>query len=142
MWRIAVVFVLFLGFIITLVVYTAFLEVDLVAEDYYQQEVDYQEIIDAKENSVELKKQITIEQSKTAVSIKFPQNYKVKNIKGTVYFYHPKSAKLDFEQPFIFVDNSTLKINKSNLVKGNYTIKLKWEENDKLFYIEKSCYVS
>ena len=52
MWRITIVFVVFIGFIVTLVTYTAFLDTDLVAEDYYQQEVNYQDIIKAKKNGL------------------------------------------------------------------------------------------
>ena len=142
MWRIAVVFIAFMGFVISIVVYTAFLDIDLVAEDYYQQEVDYQEIIDAKKNSVELKKQLLMRQNDAMITIFFPEKYNGINIKGTVHFYHPKSAKFDFKQDLKLSDNNTQNIDKSKLLKGNYVVKFKWEDNGKKYYIEKSYYIS
>ncbi|MBL4667862.1 MAG: FixH family protein [Flavobacteriales bacterium] len=142
MWRIAVVFGLFMTFVISIVVYTAFLDIDLVAEDYYQQEVNYQEIIDAKKNSVELKKQLAIQQNGTTITIRFPESHKRENMNGTIHFYHPKSSKFDVQEPLKLSENNTQTISKSKLLKGNYTVKFQWEKNGKRFYIEKSYYVS
>ena len=142
MWRIAVVFVLFLSFIISMVSYTAFLDTDLVAEDYYQQEVDYQDIIDAKKNGADLKNKIIFQQDDNLLSIHFPENLDVKGIEGTVHFYHPKNVKYDVEKQLDLSANNSQTFKKEGLQKGNYTIKMKWEDNGKTYYIEKTYFVS
>jgi len=141
MWRVAVVFIIFMGFVISIVVYTAFLGTDLVAEDYYQQEVNYQGIIDAKNNSVEIKKQLSIKQNETSITILFPKVSYGSDMKGTVHFYHPKSSKFDFEKPLKLVGGNQV-FNKSNLLKGNYIIKFQWDMNGEKYYIEKPYYIS
>ena len=142
MWRIAIVFVVFLSFIISMVAYTAFLDTDLVAEDYYQQEVNYQETIDAKKNGAALKSKIVIQQDKNLLSIHFPEGISFKGMNGTVHFYHPKNAKYDVEEPLALTNNNSQNFNKENLQKGNYTIKMKWENNGKRYHIEKTYYIS
>ena len=54
-YRIIIVFVLFIAGILSMVLYVNSKGADLVAEDYYMQEVNYQDIINAKSNSVALK---------------------------------------------------------------------------------------
>jgi len=142
MWRITIVFVVFLSFIISMVSYTAFLDTDLVAEDYYQQEVDYQDIIDAKKNGAELKKKIVFKQDENLLSIHFPEGIDFKNVDGTVHFYHPKNVKYDIEERLVLTNNNSQTFKKEVLKKGNYTIKMKWEDNGKTYYIEKSYFIS
>lgn len=142
MWRIAIVFVVFLSFIISMVTYTAFLDTDLVAEDYYQQEVNYQETIDAKKNGLAFKNKIVIQQDENLLSIHFPEGIDVKGMVGTVHFYHPKYVKFDVEEPLALTNNNSQTFNKASLQKGNYTIKMKWENNGKSYYIEKTYYIS
>ncbi|MGB0886705.1 MAG: FixH family protein [Vicingaceae bacterium] len=142
MWRIALIFVLFMGFIISMVSYTATLDTDLVAEDYYQQEVNYQATIDAKKNALELKNNLVIQQDAHTLAIQFPEQADFSTAKGIIHFYHPKNVKYDFEKQLDITANNILTINKTNLQKGNYTIKILWEANSKKYHIEKSCYVS
>jgi hypothetical protein len=140
-YRIVVVFVLFMTFIVSMVVYISFKGADLVAEDYYAQEVNYQDIINAKSNSVEYKKQLKITQDPQKVVIFFPKQV-TQNIEGTIHFYHPQHTNKDFIKSIALNDLKIQSINKTDLVKGNYTIKLFWKEGNKSYYIEKPCFVS
>ena len=142
MWRIAVVFILFMGFIISMVSYTATLDTDLVAEDYYQQEVNYQDIIDAKKNGADLANKIIFQQDENLLSIHFPENIDFKAIKGSVHFYHPKNVKYDVEKRLALTNNNSQTFKKEGLQKGNYTIKMKWKDNGKTYYIEKTYFIS
>ena len=141
-YRIIIVFVLFIAFIVSMVVYVSLKGADLVAEDYYTQEVDYQTIIDAKQNSIHLKDQIQVTQDNDHISIEFPEFKADHPISGTVHFYHPQTAKFDLEKALTLSEKNVQVINKANLVKGNYTIKLFWNDGTKNYYVEKSCYIS
>ena len=140
-YRIVLVFVLFITFIVSMVVYISTKGADLVAEDYYMQEVNYQDIIDAKSNSVALKEQVKIQQDAQQVVVYFPKSVG-DNIEGTIHFYHPQHTEKDAVENIRLSSQKVQSINKSKLVKGNYTVKLYWKEGNKSYYIEKSCYVS
>ena len=140
-YRIVLAFVLFMAFIISMVVYVSSKGADLVAEDYYEQEVNYQDIIDAKTNSVEFKQQLKITQDAQKVVVFFPKEV-AQNIEGTIHFYHPQHNDKDVVKAIALNDQKIQSINKSGLAKGNYVVKLLWKEDGKTYYIEKSCFVS
>jgi hypothetical protein len=125
-----------------MVLYTATLDTDLVADDYYQQEVNYQATIDAKRNGLAIKKDLIIKQEQGVLSIHFPESFAREGMNGTVHFYHPKNVKYDTEESLKLSENNIQIIDKKKLHKGNYTIKMLWEANGKKYHIEKSCYVS
>jgi hypothetical protein len=140
-YRITIAFALFIIFIVSMVVIASSKSADLVAEDYYSQEVNYQEIIDARNNSVEIKRQFKIKQDNNNVKLVFPESVGDK-IEGTVHFYHPQNAKNDMTSELSLSASNEQLIDKSKLLKGNYTVKIFWKEGDKNYYIEKSCFVS
>lgn len=140
-YRIVVAFVLFMTFIVSMVVYVSSKGADLVAEDYYMQEVNYQDIIDAKKNSVALNQEVKVQQDAQKVVVFFPKAV-AKNIEGTIHFYHPQHTDKDVVKPITLNEGRNQSINKAGLTKGNYTIKLLWKEGDKSYYIEKTCFVS
>ncbi len=140
-YRVVIAFVLFMGFIITLVVYTSTTSSDLVAEDYYNQEVNYQAVIDAKKNSKGIESKIVIQQDANEINISFPEEV-TSNAKGKVHFYHPQSSDKDFIKELNISNDNVQSIKKSFLAKGNYKVKINWEQEGKSYYVEKSCYVS
>ncbi|MCB0401897.1 MAG: FixH family protein [Flavobacteriales bacterium] len=140
-YRIVIAFVIFMGLIISAVVYTSSKQSDLVADDYYMQEVNYQEIIDARQNSKDIKDSIRIEQDAENIRIVFPAVVQP-TLKGTVHFFHPQNESKDLVSDIILNNENTLVIGKVQLAKGNYTLKFKWEDGGKKFYVEKTFYVS
>lgn len=140
-YRIVVAFVLFMAFIISMVVYVSSKGADLVAEDYYMQEVNYQDIIDAKKNSVALNHAVKVQQDAQKVVVFFPKDVP-QNIEGTIHFYHPQHTDKDVVKPITLNEGRNQSINKTHLTKGNYTIKLLWKADNKSYYIEKTCFVS
>ncbi len=140
-YRIVVAFVLFMAFIISMVVYVSSKGADLVAEDYYMQEVNYQDIINAKKNSIDLNQEVKIQQDAQKVVVFFPKDI-AQNIEGTIHFYHPQHTDKDVVKPITLNEGRNQSINKKGLTKGNYLVKLLWKEGDKSYYIEKTCFVS
>jgi len=70
---IAIFMTCFIIFIVSFVVKSSFLNTDLYAEDYYQQELDYQDIIDAKVNARVYKGDFYISQSATSIIVHLPK---------------------------------------------------------------------
>ena len=140
-YRIVLAFVLFMTFIVSMVVYISSKGADLVAEDYYTQEVNYQDIIDAKSNSLVIKDQLKIIQDGEKIVLLFPEEVN-QNVEGTVHFYHPQKQDKDVVQALQLNEQKNQSISKSILTKGNYTIKLFWSDGIQNYYVEKSCYVS
>jgi hypothetical protein len=131
--------VLFIGFILVLVYKMTTdhnLEHDLVTDGYYQKEMELQEDIYARQNSVAMEEQITGQKNTKGYLLEFPESYDPKNIEGTVFLYRTSSKKLDFELPLELTDSNFL-IPDEFLLEGRWNITIDWEYEGKKFRFKK-----
>lgn len=107
---------------------------DLVTEQYYQQELAYQQEIDAEKNFKNLGEKITIQKINEGLKIKFPNRFLNEKIEGKVFLYRPSSKQLDFEIP-ISTSDTYLLVPEQRLLDGRWNIKIAWkhENTDYLF---------
>lgn len=133
--RIALLYIGFVMIIVTLVVGSMHKRVDLVSDDYYKQELKYQNVIDAGKNQSELSAPVEFNFDTKNVVLSFPKEFAGKDIKGDVHFYSP--VQNDWDKT-IAIDskNNTIAIEKSELRPTNYIAKLSWTTDGKNYYQE------
>lgn len=112
---------------------------DLVTEDYYADTLVYQEVIDAKNNLINLGEKVEIINQSEGLEIVFPSELKGQQ-KGTLVLLRPSGAVLDVKTSFDFVLPETLLISKEVLVDGVYYLELKWESNTIPYYLKERIY--
>lgn len=137
---IVLAFVLFIGFILYFVIKTSTdttYEYDLVAEDYYKDELEYQNQIDKIENTKKLKEKVLFDTTEEGVLITFPTELTPKDIKGLVSLYRPSNQILDREIPLSLSKHSLL-IPKKVLVGGRWDIFIDWSYKDTKYLNKKS----
>lgn len=91
---------------------------DLVTEDYYKAELEYQTDIDKLNNSKTLSQNITYNKSSEGITIEFPTDLDATKITGKLFLYRPSNKQLDFETT-ISLSNSHLLIPDNRLVDGD-----------------------
>lgn len=126
-------FIAFIGFILFFVISMSVnkkFNYDMVTEGYYQQELDYQNQIDAMENSLDLEESVKVNKSALGLMISFPNNIDLKKITGKVSLYRPSNKQLDFEMPISISDNYLL-VPENRLVDGRWDITILWKYEDK-----------
>ena len=101
---------------------------DLVNEDYYKEELLYQNDIDKEENAKSLEQNITWKKSEEGLLIVFPETLKAENITGKVFLYRPSNKQFDIEMP-ISLSNHNLLIPDKRLLDGRWNIKVDWQYN-------------
>lgn len=139
---IALAIAAFMGFILYFVIKVqsdSTYDNELVADDYYKQEIQFQEEINKKENTANLKEKVRIETSKEGIQITFPQEFEPTQIKGKIFLYRPSNQKLDFERP-ISLSTSHLLIPKNDLVDGRWDISIDWSYQDQKYLDESTIY--
>ncbi|EDP71826.1 hypothetical protein FBALC1_12032 [Flavobacteriales bacterium ALC-1] len=109
---------------------------DLVTEDYYGEELKFQSDIDKETHSKTLKTNITWAKTEQGITINFPEDLDIENIKGKVFLYRPSNKQFDFEIP-VSLSNHTLLIPDKRLLGGRWNIKVDWSYNSEL-YLYKS----
>ena len=135
-WKIAIFMGIYMIGIISVVWYAMLLDVNLVTEDYYQQELAYEEQILRLKNTESLPEKPTFNFSsdKKFVVLTFPQVLIPDN--GSITFYRPsdftqdRKFKLDLDeanqQGFVAV----------SLMPGLWKAKLQWQQGDKSYFQE------
>ncbi len=123
---------LFITFIVVLVVNLMSKNVDLVKEDYYQKEVDYQQEIDATANANQSEFKIKILTQEKHLVIQLPDSVKIDTV--FCYFRRPDNDQLD--QSFEITNTKNFLIDKQKLAKGEYTVELNYRVAQKS-YLQK-----
>lgn len=102
---------------------------DLVVEDYYKQELNFQNDINKEKNSKALTEDIIYIHTPEGLLLKFPEQMQDTAISGTITMYRPSNKTLDFNLPLQLRNHSFL-IPKDRLVEGKWHLKVDWNHNN------------
>ncbi|MEO6304352.1 MAG: FixH family protein [Bacteroidia bacterium] len=135
--RITIVYTGFVVLISSLVFISASNKSELVAKDYYSQELKYQDRIDAIENEKQLKISIEYTLEEEQIILMYPQTEIDKTFNGEILFFRPSDASKDLKINLNFDQDGKQVIKKSKLIKGIYKMCITWKNNNKMFYKEQ-----
>lgn len=134
---ISIAIILFSGFILFLVI-TCMRQTDinLVSEDYYEQEISYQQVIDKLNNASMLPHQPDVRDDASGVWIDFSKLSNYQNITGNMVFFRPSDPKLDRSISISLDSDGRQLIQKQNLQYGKWICKLSWQNGGTEYYTE------
>ncbi|MGV8947641.1 MAG: FixH family protein [Lutibacter sp.] len=104
----------------------------MVSEDYYKDELNYQQEINKLNKAAELSEDVTLTKVAEGLLINFPIEFDAKKITGTVSFQRPSNNKIDFQFPIKLTTSSYL-IAKNDLVEGIWNVKIEWAANNNMY---------
>lgn len=129
-------YVVFMIIVLGTVAFTTTVDLDLVADDYYEQELKYQNEIDKKNRTSLLPEQVEIILEKENLKLSYPK-FLATPISGKVNFYRPSNQELDFTLD-IKSDSTNLQfVPLQKLAKGLWKIKVDWLYSDEEYLNEK-----
>lgn len=135
--KIVMLYVAFISMILLMVFKTTGQHIELVADDYYEQELQYEKKITALKNAKELLKPITVEKKGKGITIYFPQEMEASNSTGTITFFRPSAINLDLSFPLQVDSNSQQIIASDKLKRGLYKLSIDWSMNNKQYRFEE-----
>ncbi|WP_396183057.1 FixH family protein [Flavobacterium sp.] len=112
---------------------------ELVVEEYYKQELKFENQMEKEQNASNMSEKIEINTLEEGIKITFPSDLNSSLIKGKVSLYRPSNKKLDFEVP-ISLSGSHLLIPENTLVGGRWDISIDWTYDGKEFLNKKTIY--
>lgn len=135
-WGKGIVFT-FLGFIaimITMVVISVRMEgIELVTENYYEEEIKYQQQIDKELSTLALNREVLrFDGPSKALILDLPVG-----AKGTLNLFRPSDIELDRELPVDIQEVGEKTVYLGDLKAGYWKIQLSWEEDGRAYYQEK-----
>lgn len=119
-------FILYLIFIFPIGKQTS----DLVSDNYYQDELEYQKVIDAKKNADQLSQKPFFAQLPYGIRIAFPKE--TIDVGQQVHFelYSTNDKEKDKKQNVNLDSNNSFLVPKEMLSTGSYTLKVRWKKSD------------
>jgi hypothetical protein len=135
---IALFYILFMVTVIAIVIFSAFQEIDLVSEDYYQQEIKYQKQIERISRTNALSEPVYWDYNKSQkyVTIRFPEEIDRERIEGNILFFRPSDAKQDRLIALRLSEKNNQVISTQHLIPGLWKLKIFWKIDQKDFYTE------
>jgi len=109
---------------------------DLVTEEYYKTELEFQHQIDKETNATKLSENISVEKTAEGLVINFPQELEFSKIEGTVFLYRPSNKQLDNDIPLSLSSHQLLVPDRS-LVGGRWNIIVDWTYHGEAYYFKK-----
>jgi hypothetical protein len=134
-YKIAAVYLMFVAGILFLVFKANKESFDLVTDNYYEEELKFQNVIDQKQRASALSALPEVAYENGEISIQFPQEFAQKEVKGEVFLYRPSDARKDIHKAFT-INGTRLKLAFPTLNSGLYDIKLSWQADGKTYFHE------
>lgn len=134
---IVIAIIIFVVVVLAQTIYLMNQKVDLVEEDYYKKGIEYQKDIDVQKKSRELSEPIRFDFNGQYLIIDFPKELTDEKLSGEILLYRPSDSGLDIKLP-VSTDSLSQVIPVSNLKKGLWRVKLKWQYDGQDYYDETS----
>ncbi len=115
---------------------------DLVSDNYYEEELAYQKVIDKSRMTTKLSASVKVEIDpiNNILDIKLPTEFSNTNTVGKWNLYYAADRKMDMEGT-INTSNGNQQIQILEGRSGNYTFKLEWEAEGQSYYFEKIIFL-
>jgi len=135
---IAVIYLSFVFLLIAFVIFSRFQQVDLVTEDYYEQELKYQQQINRMNRAQALSEPVNWKHDtfNDRLLLEFPKEIDPIKVKGHILFFRPSDAKQDKLTALNLTSENTQIINTKNLSSGFWKLKIFWQVDNIEYYKE------
>ncbi|OWY21324.1 hypothetical protein C7N43_24160 [Sphingobacteriales bacterium UPWRP_1] len=139
-WRIAFAYCGFVVFMLFMVFLCMRQDVDLVAENYYEQELNYEQQIQKQKNAQRLEQnvQLQYQTGNNQITVRYPKT--AEPAKGTIAFFRPSDKTLDFSIPVQPDTGGIQIIDAAQLKNGLWRIKMEWSVGKTPYYTEKTIF--
>lgn len=114
---------------------------ELVTEDYYAKEMQFQDQINRTKNALELNTQIDWVKADNNWELKLTGDFDPTKATGEIHVYRPSDSKLDLDIPLELNNTGRQMISGKNFKKGKYQIQVNWMVEGAECYLEKHVFI-
>lgn len=102
---------------------------EMVTDNYYEEELQYQDVIDAKKRADNLREKPVYSQSANGIKITFPKDYNNSNTTVKFVLNRTDDKNLDIKKAVQLDASQSFQIPAQVLKLGNYTLRLMWTKD-------------
>lgn len=118
-------------------------DIQLVAPDYYEQEIAYQGTIDKENNyrGLTSKPKVVDDLESGKMKFDFSTLPDYQSITGKIKFFRPSESKKDFIVDIELGEDGIQWLEKNAISPGKWIIKLDWQDGSKQYYNEQTMFI-
>ena len=133
--------IVFVGGMLFLVYKSTQQSIELIEEDYYAAELEYQGKIDKKQNLQAKSAKIDCNVSSNGCKITFPQLSEVHPTNGIIRVIRPSDKSMDLSFSFEKLEDRLFQIPLEKFRSGMYKIEAEWNDGDKAYLDERIIHI-
>ncbi|MGF1637151.1 MAG: FixH family protein [Cyclobacteriaceae bacterium] len=141
-WRIALAYMIFVVLTLTMVFLAMRMEVNLVTDDYYSLDLEYQNQLDRKINAQKLDTPMRIEQKNGQLSFTLPDGLDLQNTVGEIHMFRPSDYRKDKKMKLDFNKDRKQFIPLSNFETGLWKVKISWSNGAEEYFVENNIIIN
>lgn len=131
------VFVIFIGALAGVVVIASTHRDSLVSDNYYEEELQFQNQIDATARAEAAGASIAQDAVTSCVTVQLPAAQLAEKLSGTVEFYRPSTPELDHAIQLTPAADGSQSINVAKLAGGPWLVRVKWTAAGQSYFLER-----
>ncbi len=141
LYGIVLILILFLLVHVGFVFFASQQDFPLVADDYYQKELQYQDQIDRLNRAYDSQIYIHVTVENRTVHLTYPSQFLEGDIQGTLHLFRPSDSKMDQYFPLTVNRDLTQVLSPETLASGRWILYVDWMQNGKTYSLVKNLYV-
>ena len=140
---IAIIYSVFIMILVGFAIFSSFNTVNLVTNDYYRQELAYQQQIERIKRSKRLTQPLSwyYDRELESLTFQFPDSLRSDKIKGRFHFFRPSDSIQDRFEPIYTDSNNRQYFSTQDLSRGFWRIKIVWTYGVWEYYEEVAVYI-
>ncbi len=139
---ITILYISFVAGILGLVTLSIGQRVDLVSENYYALELDFQNKIDKTHRANALAEPLRWQLTDSALEVQFPKEFSPKNLAGNIRFYCPSDNTKDIGFAIMPNAENRQSIPLARLEPGRYLLQFDWKNGETTYWNEGAVVVT
>jgi hypothetical protein len=107
---------------------------DLVSDNYYEQEMTYQTVIDARHQFDQLQQTISVKKEKNELLFLFPDSLNAQVVQTSFTFYNVAKSHQDYNKVLKKTDDGVYHFSLHDIAPGSYRVKMQIEATQQKNY--------
>lgn len=142
-WAIVLTFVLFISGTVSLVVMACSQKVELVSQNYYEQELQFQGQLDRMNRTSQLAMpaQVSYEPVRKLITISLPPEHRGHKVTGEIALYRPSAAGQDRHLMLQTDERGLQNLNAASLGTGLWKLRLSWQVDGREYFHEQQLVI-
>jgi hypothetical protein len=145
-WPLVIIsyFVVFITFIVMFVVFAVRQKTDLVRQDYYDEEIRFQNHIDrvSRTQPISAGVGVVYDSSRQLITVTLPVDHANRQPAGKIMLYRPSDARLDQNIQLAVDEKGSQLVDTKKLRSGLWKVRVEWSVNGQEFFFDQSIVVN